>query len=102
MRKRQSKGISLSEKFIENIKGILNNKTHIHHLHISGKILGYSHSYCNLKVRENKKTNQSHIAHKHFHFDFVFFLKAIRAGSWRTRDIGIGGRNPTDIIFLRT
>ena len=102
MRNRQNEGISLSEKFIENIKGILNNKTHIHHLHISGKILGYSHSYCNLKVRENKKTNQGHIAHKLFRFDFVFFLKAIKAGSRRTRDIGIGGRNPTDIIFLRT
>ena len=48
------KGIPTSEKFMENIKGILNNQTLIHHYHISGEILGYSHSYCNLKVRENK------------------------------------------------
>ena len=34
-------GTPISEKFIENIKGILNNKTHIHHSHISGEILGY-------------------------------------------------------------
>ena len=53
------KGTPISEKFIENIKGILNNKTHIHHSHISGETLRYSHSYCNLKVRKNKK-NKCH------------------------------------------
>ena len=36
------KGIPTSEKFMENIKGILNNQTLIHHYHISGEILGYS------------------------------------------------------------
>ena len=34
------------------------------------------------------------IAHNLFRFNF-FFLKGIRADSWRTRDISIGGRNPT-------
>ena len=90
-------GIPESEKFIENVKGILNNKTHIYPSHISGEILGYSHSCYNLKVSENKK-QISVIAHNLFCFDF-FFLKGIRAGSWHTRDIGIGGKNPTDINF---
>ena len=49
------KGIPTSEKFMENIKDILKNKTQIHHSHISGEVLCYSHSYCNLKVRENKR-----------------------------------------------
>ena len=92
------KGIPISEKFIENIKGILNNKRHIHHSHISSETLGYSHSYCNFKVRENKKTITA-IAHNLFRFGFFFFLKGIRAGSWRTREIGIGGKNGTDINF---
>ena len=92
------KGIPMSEKFMENIKGILKNETHIHHSHISGEILGYSRSYCNFKVRENKKT-VSVIVHNLFRFDFSFFLKGIRAGSWRTRDISIGGKNATDINF---
>ena len=35
------KGTPIFEKFIGNIKGILNNKTNIHHSHISGEILGY-------------------------------------------------------------
>ena len=45
----------MSEKFIENVKDILNNKTHIHHFHIPGEILNYSDGCCSLKVRENKK-----------------------------------------------
>ena len=73
---------------------------HIYHSHISGEILGYSHSYCNFKGRENKKTI-SVIAHNLFRFDFFFFLKGIRAGSWWTRDINKGGKNPTDINFAR-
>ena len=93
-------GTPITEKFVGNIKGILNNKTHIHHSHISGEILGYSHSYCNLRVRENKK-EISVIAHNLFRFDFFFLLKEIKAGSWRTRDISIGGKNTTDINFAR-
>ena len=62
-------GIPITDKFVENIKGILNNKTHIHHCHISGEILDYSHSYCNLRLRRNKK-EISVIAHNLFHFDF--------------------------------
>ena len=49
------KGTPISAKFIENIKGILNNQIRIHHSHTSGEILGYSHSYCSFKVRENKR-----------------------------------------------
>ena len=62
-------GIPESEKFIENVKGILKNKTHIYHSYISGEILGYSHSYYNFKVRENKK-QISVIAHNLFGFYF--------------------------------
>ena len=49
------RGISISEKFIQNVKGILYNKTHIHHSHITGDVIGYSNSQCNFRVRENKK-----------------------------------------------
>ena len=48
-------GILISEKFVDNVKGILYNKTHIHQSHITGDIIGCAHSYCNFKVRENKK-----------------------------------------------
>ena len=45
----------VSKKFVQNIKSILSNEIHIHRLHISGDIVGCSQSYCNLRVRENKK-----------------------------------------------
>ena len=86
------------EKFVENVRGMLYNKTHIHHSHITGDIIGYLNSFCNSKVRENKKKINV-IAYILFRFDFFFLLKGIRAGSWRTRDISIGGKNPTDINF---
>ena len=49
----------ISETFVENVKGILYNKTHINHSHITGDIIGYSHSFCNFRVRENKKKSVS-------------------------------------------
>ena len=49
----------LSEKCVENVKGILYNKTHFHHSHITGEIIGYSHNFCNFRVRENKKKSVS-------------------------------------------
>ena len=48
------KGIPLSKHFLENLKGIMTNKNHVLHWHISGEIIGYAHSFCNFKVRENK------------------------------------------------
>ena len=84
-------------RFIDNVKGLLYNKTNKHHSYITGKILGYSHSYCNLNVRKNRD-KVSVTASNLFRFDF-FFLKGIRAGSWRTRDISIGGKNAADINF---
>ena len=61
----------ISEKFVENVRGILYNKTHIHHSHITGDTIGYSHSFCDFRVRENKK-KISVVAHNLFRFDFSF------------------------------
>ena len=88
----------MSKYFIENLKGIMKNKTHILHSHISGEIIGYVHSYCNLIVRENQ-TKISVVAHNLFRFDFFFLLKGLRAGVWKRRDT-IGGENSTNINFV--
>ena len=53
-RTKKMNGIPMSKNFIENLKGIMNNKIHIHYSHINGDIIGYTHGYCNQKVRENK------------------------------------------------
>ena len=92
------KGIPISKKFIGNVSAILKDTYCIHHSHITGNILGYAHTFCNEKVRENYYKILV-IAHNLFRFDFFFLVKGLRASVWKTRDIVIGGKNPTDINF---
>ena len=76
----------------------MTRKNHLHHSHISGEIIEYAHSFCNAKVGENKY-KITVITHNLFRLNFFFLLKGLRAGVWRTRDLNIGGKNPTDINF---
>ena len=92
------KGISIPKKFIGNISAILKDTHCIHHSHSTSNILGYAHTFCNEKVRENYYKILV-IAHNLFRFDFFFLVKGLRASVWKTRDIVIGGKNPTDINF---
>ena len=46
------KGIPMSKNFVDNLKGIIRNKTHIHHSLVLGKTSGYARSYSNHKVRK--------------------------------------------------
>ena len=32
---------------------LVNVKIHLHHSHVTGRIYGYAHEFCNMKVREN-------------------------------------------------
>ena len=92
------KGIPLSKIFINNLKGIITTKIHLHHSHITGEIIGYNaHSFCKMKVRENKY-KITVVAHNLFRFDFFFYWKVSGQVS---RELGtnIGGKNPTDINF---
>ena len=60
-----------SNGFPENVRDIIFGREVIHHSSITAKIIGYAHSFCNQKVRENK--NQiSVIAHNLFGFEFSF------------------------------
>ena len=70
----------------------------LHHSHITGEIVGYAHSFCNRKVRENKDYIGV-IAHNLFGFDFFFFLKGIRLSVWKTTNLAIGGSNLTNINY---
>ena len=88
----------ISNKFISNINAILFNKNCVHHSHINGEIIGHAQKFCNEKVRENYYKIPV-IAHNLIRFDFFFFIKGLRASVWRSKDIIIGGKNPTDINF---
>lgn len=86
------------KKFVTNVSSILTNTHSIHHSHVTRDILGYAHTFCNEKVRENYY-KIPFIAHNLFRFDFFFLFKGLRAGVWKTKDIAIGGKNRTDINF---
>ena len=77
---------------------IWKNKKAIHHSHVTGKIIGFAHNFCNLKCKENYHTIPV-LAHNQFRFDFFLFLKGIRPSVWETSDIAIGGKNPTNVNF---
>ena len=90
--------LTLSEKFLINLFYIYTDRHVVHHSHVTGKIIGHAHEYCNFQVRENYYTIPV-IAHNQFRFDFFLFLKGLRPSVWETTDINIGGKNPTSINF---
>ena len=77
---------------------ISKNKNVIHHSYITVKVIGYAHEFCNEQTRENYYTIQV-FAHNQFRFDFFLFLKGIRPSVRGTKQINIGGKNPTDVNF---
>ena len=77
---------------------IINVKIHLHYSHITGKILGHTHDFCNAKVRE-KKDIFSCVAHNFFDFDIYFLIKGIRVSVWETKDINFRGTGLTSINF---
>ena len=88
----------ISDKFLLNMIAILKNQLVLHHSHVTGKVIGYAHDFCNQKCRDNYYTIPV-MAHSQFRFYFFLFLKGIRPSVWETTDISIGGKNPTDLNF---
>ena len=77
----QIEGVSISSDFLTDVKNILfTTKSNLHHSHITGETFGYTHGFCNKKVRENKNTISA-LAHNLFGFGFLFFLKCFRFGA---------------------
>ena len=87
-----------SNNFLSNLAAIASNKPVVHHSHLSGKIVGFVHDFCNQKVRENYYTIPI-IAHSQFRFDFFFFMHGFRPKVWETTDIKIGTKNTSNINF---
>ena len=82
----------------EFVHKILNVKINLHHSHITGKIIGYVHGFCNQQVRENNDVIPC-IARNFFNFDMIFLLKSVRLSVWRMKDIHIGGKNLTGLNY---
>ena len=87
-----------TKDLFESVHKIVNVKIHLHHSHVTDKIIEYVHDFCNWQVRENNDVVYC-IAHNFFKFDMFFFIKSIRLSVWRTKDINIDGKNLTDLNY---
>ena len=81
-----------------NVHRLLKFKTHLHHSHITGEILGYTHDIWNWTVHENK-SQVATITHNLFGFDKFFLIKEYRATVWGMKHLNIGGTNLTHINY---
>ena len=87
-----------SNNFLSNLAGIAANNPVVHDSHVSGKIVGFVHHFCNQKVRENYYTIPV-IAHNQSRFDFFFFTQGFRPTVWETTGINIGAKNASNLNF---
>ena len=67
--------------FFINAHSLIKIKIHSDHSHITGKIMGYAHDFCNTKVTEKSSPDIPVIAHNLFGFDFYCFIKGYIASA---------------------
>ena len=84
--------------FFINVHRLIKMKVHLHHSHIAGKTLRYTHDFCNLRVKENIFQIPV-IAHNLFGFDLYYFIKGYVTSAWCSKELKIGGNNLTHINF---
>ena len=85
--------------FFVNVHHLIKMKIHLHHSHITGKIIGYAHDFCNTKVTERSSSDIPVIANNLFGFDLYYFIKGYIAPAWCLKMLNIGGRNSMQNYF---
>ena len=88
-----------TNQFFINVHRLIKVKFHLHHSHITGKIYGYAHDFCNTSVIEKPSPDIPIVANNLFAFDFYYFCKAYVASAWCSKALNIGGTNLTQINF---
>ena len=78
---------------------LIKGKFHLHHSHITGKILGYSHDFCNANVTEKTRSEIPFVAHNFFGFDIFYYLKTYIASAWCSKIHNIGSTNLTHVSY---
>ena len=88
-----------TNKFFINVHLLITVKVHLHHSHITGKILGYAHDFCNTIVIKNTTPEIPLIAHYLFGFDLYYFIKGYTASAWCSTYLNIGDTTLRQINF---
>ena len=87
-----------TDGFMKKLYRVVNYKVHIHHSHVTGKIHGYSHDFCNWKIRENQLFVPL-IGHNFLGFDIYYMVKGYRSSAWGTNDFRMGRTNLVNVNF---
>ena len=85
--------------FYINVYYLLKMKIHLHHSHITGKIYGYAHDFCNTKLTEKTASNIPVITHNLFGFDLYYFIKGYIVSAWCSKELNTGGTILTQVNF---
>ena len=78
--------IVATKDFFKNVRNLLYGSHVIHHSHVTGEIIGYSHDSRNKKVRKNESMIPV-FAQNLFSFDFFFVVKGISLCVWQKKTI---------------
>ena len=88
-----------TDKFFIHVNRLIKGKVHLHHSHITGKILGYTHDFCDTSVIEKNSSEIPFVAHNLFGFDIFYNLKTYIASAWCSKKLNIGGTNLTHVNY---
>ena len=86
-------------KFFTNVHQLIRGKFHLHHSHITGKMFGYAHDFCNTTLVEKTTPEIPFVAHDFFGFDLFYYMKAYIASAWCSKESNIGGNNSTQANY---
>ena len=89
-----------TDGFMKELYRVVNYKVHIHHSHVTGNIHGYSHDFCNWKIRENQLFVPL-IGHIFLGFGIYYMVKGYRSSVWGTNDFRMGGTNLVNVNFTQ-
>ena len=84
-----------TNKFFTNVHRLIRGKFHLHHSHLTGKIFGYAHDFCNTTLVEKTTPEIRFTVHNFFGFDLFYYMKACIASAWCSKELNIGGDNLT-------
>ena len=91
--------ITTTNNFFVNVHQWIRGEFYFHHSHITGRIYGYAHDFCNTTQLERSIAEIPFIALNFVGFDLFYYLKAYIAPAWCSKAVDIAGLNLTHTNF---
>ena len=88
----------VTKDFFKSVRNLLYGSHIIHHSHVTGKIVGYTHDFWNKKVWENHSLIPV-FPHNLLSSDFFIVVNSKRLSVWRTKQLSVGGTNLTNVQY---